>query len=171
MIRTIGDLTPQIHPSVFVAESADIIGDVAIGKKSSVWFNVVIRGDINYVRIGEGTNVQDGCLLHVRDATGPLVIGSNVTIGHGAIVHGCTIRDFCLIGMGAIIMDNVEVHSYSLVAAGAVVLNNTIIPEGVLVAGVPGKIVRQLSSDERRMLEESSQNYIEYSKMYISPKV
>jgi carbonic anhydrase/acetyltransferase-like protein (isoleucine patch superfamily) len=168
MIRALGNLKPQIHPSVFVTESADIIGDVVIGKNSSVWFNAVIRGDVNSIRIGERTNIQDGCLLHVRNETSPLVIGSNVTVGHGAILHGCTIHDCCLIGMGAIVLDNVEVHSYALVAAGTVVLNNTIIPEGVLVAGVPARVVRTLSDEERKMVEESATKYVQYATRYSS---
>lgn len=171
MIVSIGTLKPHIHPSVFVAESAYIIGDVILEENSSVWFNAVIRGDVNYIRIGKRTNIQDGCLLHVRSEAGPLVIGSNVTIGHGAIVHGCTIRDNCLIGMGAIVLDNVEVHSYSLVAAGTVLLNNMIVPEGVLVAGVPGKIVRNLTVEERKMLDDSAQHYVDYAKKYSSSTV
>lgn len=171
MMRPINNRTPKIHPSVFVADNATIIGDVVIEKNASIWYNAVVRGDINYIRIGEGTNIQDGCLLHVRSETSPLLIGSMVTLGHGVIAHGCTIRDFCLIGMGAIVLDNVEVNSYSLIAAGAVVLSNTVVPEGVLVAGVPGKVIRHLTPEERTMLEKSAQNYIDYAKMYLSSTV
>ncbi len=166
MIHAYCGVSPTIHSSVFLVDSAEIIGDVHVGKDSSVWYNTVIRGDVNYIRIGERTNVQDGCLLHVRHKTNPLIIGSNVTLGHGAIVHGCTLRDYCLIGMGAIVLDNAEINSYTLVAAGAIVLNDAIIPEGVLVAGVPAKVMRRLTDQERTMLEESAQNYVDYVKTY-----
>ena len=146
--------------------SAEIIGDVVVGKDSSIWYNAVIRGDVNYIRIGERTNIQDGCLLHVRYKKYPLLIGSNITVGHGAILHACTIKDYCLIGMGAIILDNAQINSYTLIAAGTVVLNNTVIPEGVLVAGVPGKVMRDLSAAERTMIEESAQNYVDYVRTY-----
>lgn len=166
MIHSYQGITPKINPSVYLVDSAEIIGDVVIEKDSSVWYNAVIRGDINYIRIGERTNVQDGCLLHVRHKKYPLIIENNVTIGHGAILHACTIHDYCLIGMGAIILDNAKINSYTLVAAGTVVLNDTVIPEGVLVAGVPSKVVRNLSDQERSMIEESAQNYLDYVKTY-----
>ncbi|MBI5215952.1 MAG: gamma carbonic anhydrase family protein [Ignavibacteriae bacterium] len=166
MIHSFKGITPKIHPSVFLVESAEIIGDVEIGKESSVWFNAVIRGDVNYIRIGENTNIQDGCILHVRHETYPLILGSHITVGHGAILHACTIQDTCLIGMGAIVMDNALVESYSLIAAGTVVMENMKVPSGVLVAGVPGKIVRRLRDDERKMIEDSASNYKEYVKQY-----
>ena len=166
MIHLYRGILPTIHPTVFIVDSAEIVGDVVIGKDSSVWYNAVIRGDVNYIRVGERTNVQDGCLLHVRHEKYPLHIGSNVTIGHGAILHACTVGDYCLIGMGAIVLDNARINSYTLVAAGAVVVNNAVIPEGVLVAGVPAKIIRELSADERTMLEMSAENYVGYVKTY-----
>ncbi len=159
-------LVPKIHPSVFVAEGAHIIGDVEIGKDSSVWFNVVIRGDVHFIRIGEATNIQDNAVLHVTHKASPLRIGSHVTIGHGAVVHAATIKDFCLIGMGAVILDNAEVGPYALVAAGAVVLANTVVPEGTLAAGVPAKVVRSLTPEERGSLVQSAQNYVEYVATY-----
>lgn len=159
-------LTPKIHPSVFVAEGAHIIGDVEIGKDSSVWFNVVIRGDVHFIKIGEATNIQDNAVLHVTHKTSPLRIGSHVTIGHGAVVHAATIKDFCLIGMGAVVLDNAEVGPYALVAAGAVVLGNTVIPEGTLAAGVPAKVVRSLTPEERQSLVQSAQNYVAYVATY-----
>ncbi|MBI3765000.1 MAG: gamma carbonic anhydrase family protein [Ignavibacteriales bacterium] len=158
MIHAYRGIRPTIHPSVFLVDSAEVIGDVVIEKDASVWYNSVIRGDVNFIRIGERTNVQDGCLLHVRHKEFPLTIGSNVTLGHGVIVHGCTIKDFCLIGMGAIVLDNAQINSYTLVAAGAVVRNDAIIPEGVLVAGVPAKVVRALSPKERVTIEESQKS-------------
>jgi carbonic anhydrase/acetyltransferase-like protein (isoleucine patch superfamily) len=159
-------LAPKIHPSVFVAEGAHIIGDVEIGKDSSVWFNVVIRGDVHFIKIGEATNIQDNAVLHVTHKTTPLRIGAHVTIGHGAVVHAATIRDFSLIGMGAVVLDNAEVGPYALVAAGAVVLANTVIPEGTMAAGVPAKVVRSLTHEERRSLIQSAQNYVEYVATY-----
>jgi len=166
MIHPYRGIVPKLHPTVYIVDSAEIIGDVDIGKDSSVWYNAVIRGDVNYIRIGERTNIQDGCLLHVRHEKYPLIIGSNVTMGHGAIAHACTINDYCLIGMGAIVLDNAKINSYTLVAAGAIVLNDAIIPEGVLVAGVPAKVMRRLTDQERTMLEESAQNYVDYVKTY-----
>jgi carbonic anhydrase/acetyltransferase-like protein (isoleucine patch superfamily) len=163
MLHSFKGISPKIHPSVFLVDSAEIIGDVEIGKESSVWYNAVIRGDVNYIRIGENTNIQDGCVLHVRHEKYSLNIGSNVTVGHGAILHACTISDFCLIGMGAIVLDNAIIEPYSLIAAGALVRENMKIPSGVLVAGVPGKIVRELQPEERTMIEESASNY----KMYV----
>jgi carbonic anhydrase/acetyltransferase-like protein (isoleucine patch superfamily) len=179
-------MMPKLHPSVFTVDSAEIIGDVVIGEDSSVWYHAVIRGDVNSIHIGERTNIQDGCLLHVRNSNSPpaqqhrsaasivrtgggLVVGSNVTMGHGAIVHACTIGDHCLIGMGAIILDSAKINSYTLVAAGAVVLNNAEIPEGVLVAGIPANVIRKLSQQECAMIEESAQHYVDYVKLYREP--
>lgn len=159
-------LSPKIHPSVFIADGAHIIGDVEIGKDSSVWFNVVIRGDVHFIKIGEATNIQDNAVLHVTHQTSPLRIGSHVTIGHGAIVHASTIKDFCLIGMGAVVLDDAEIGPYALVAAGAVVLAKTVIPEGTLAAGVPAKVVRSLTLEERKSLAQSAQNYTEYVARY-----
>ena len=123
-------ITPQIHESVFIAEGARIIGDVTIGRDSSVWFNSVVRGDVHRIRIGEKTNIQDNCVLHVTHARYALTIGSNVTVGHSVVLHGCTIGDFCIIGMGAIVLDNAFVNSGSFVAAGALVPENFVVPKG-----------------------------------------
>ncbi len=166
MIHPFKGILPKIHPSVFLVDSAEIIGDVVIEKDASVWYNTVIRGDVNYIRIGEGTNIQDGCVLHVRHEKYPLIMGSNITVGHGAILHACTVKDTCLIGMGAIVLDDAEIGSYSLIAAGTIIKEHMKVPEGVLVAGVPGKVVRELTQDERRMIEESASNYKEYVKQY-----
>lgn len=166
MIHPYQGKRPRIHPSVFVAEGAQIIGDVEIGSESSVWFNTVIRGDVHYIRIGERTNIQDNCVLHVTHETYPLVVGSGVTVGHGAILHAATIKDNCLIGMGAKVLDNATVGPYSLVAAGALVLEGFEVPEGVLVAGVPAKIKRALTDEERRQIVQSTQNYIDYVRSY-----
>ncbi len=166
MIVSYKGVSPSIAPDVFVAPGAHIIGDVVIGAESSVWFNAVVRGDVQTVRIGERTNIQDGAVLHVTNETGPLQIGSEVTIGHAAIVHACTIRDTALIGMGAIVLDNAVINSYTLVAAGAVVRTGMVVPEGSLVAGVPAKIVRTLTDEEKRALKESADHYVEYARAY-----
>ena len=168
MIHSFRGITPTIHPTAFVVESAQIIGDVVVGKECSVWFNAVIRGDVNYVRIGDWTNVQDGCFLHVRHRQYPLILGSSITVGHGAILHGCVIEDHCLIGMGAVILDNAQLGQHVLVAAGSVVREHMEVPGGVLVAGVPARVVRQLKGEEKQMLEQSARNYSEYVKSYKS---
>lgn len=166
MLITYRGIKPKVHESVFIADGAKIIGDVEIGSGSSVWYNTVIRGDVNTIRIGERTNIQDNSVLHVTHKKYPLVIGSNVTIGHGAVVHACTVKDFCLIGMGAIVMDHATVGPYAFVAAGSVVLEQFEVPEGTLVAGVPARVRRKLTEEEKRMLEQSAQNYVEYVKTY-----
>lgn len=159
-------MTPKIHPSVFLAEGSHIIGDVEIGKDASIWFNTVIRGDVHYIRIGERTNIQDNSVVHVTNKKFPTNIGSNVTVGHSAVIHACTINDYCLIGMGAIVLDDATIGPYSLIAAGAVVTMGMKIPEGVLVAGVPGKIVRMLTDEEKLFLKQSAQNYVDYVATY-----
>ena len=166
MIIPYRGITSKIHPSVFIAEGAQIIGDVEIGADSSVWFNTVIRGDVHYIRIGERTNIQDNCVLHVTHETYPLVIGSDVTVGHGAILHAATIKDRCLIGMGAKVLDDATVGPYALVAAGSLVLEHFEVPEGALVAGVPARVKRMLSEEERQQIVQSAQNYVGYVKTY-----
>jgi carbonic anhydrase/acetyltransferase-like protein (isoleucine patch superfamily) len=159
---------PRLHPSVFVAEGARIIGDVEIRESSSVWFNTVIRGDVNCIRIGARTNIQDNSVLHVTTKTAPLNIGSDVTIGHSAVLHGCTVEEYCLIGMGAIILDGVCIHRNSIVSAGAMVLEGFDVPEGVLVAGVPAKIKRPLTKKEQQFLRRSAANYVRSCQNYRS---
>jgi gamma-carbonic anhydrase len=151
---------------VFIAEGARVIGDVEVGKDSSIWFNTVVRGDVHFISIGDRTNIQDNCVLHVTHKKYPLRIGSNVTVGHSAVLHGCTIEDFCLVGMGAIVLDNALVHSRSFIAAGALVQENFEVPEGTLVAGIPAKVKRPLTSEETTFLERSAQNYVDYVKTY-----
>ena len=157
---------PKVDDTVFIADGAVIIGDVEIGKDSSIWFNAVVRGDVNFIRIGERTNIQDGCILHVTVKKFPLIVGSDVTVGHGAILHGAVIRDMCLIGMGAVILDGAEVQSYSLVAGGALVRQGVVVPEGTLVAGVPAKVVRELTDEERKAIAESAVHYVELANDY-----
>jgi carbonic anhydrase/acetyltransferase-like protein (isoleucine patch superfamily) len=157
---------PKIDPSVFIAEGVQIIGDVEIGQDSSIWYNAVIRGDVNFIRIGQRTNVQDGAVLHVTHEKFPLIIGSNVTVGHAAVLHAAVIEDFCLIGMNATVLDDARLGKYCLIAAGAVVLGGTVIPEGMMAAGVPAKVIRPLTMEERKALEQSAQNYIDYVAEY-----
>lgn len=158
---------PKIHPSVFLAPGSKIIGDVEIGKDSSIWFNVVIRGDVHYIKIGEMTNVQDLSMLHVTNGKYPLNIGSKVTIGHSVKLHGCTLMDLCLIGIGAIVLDGAIVEGKSIVAAGSVVKPNFVVPTGKLVAGVPAKVIRDLTPEEIEDLEKSANRYKEYSEITI----
>jgi carbonic anhydrase/acetyltransferase-like protein (isoleucine patch superfamily) len=139
---------------------------VEIGKDSSVWFNSVVRGDVNFVRIGERTNIQDNSVLHVTHKRYALRIGSDVTVGHGAVLHGCSVGNTVLIGMGSIVLDNVTVQSHSLVAAGSVVPEGFEVPEGMLVAGVPARIKRPLKPEEIDFLEQSAANYLKYVQSY-----
>src|ERR1043165_7960268 len=135
---------PRVHPSAFIDDSAQVIGDVEIGQESSVWMCVVIRGDVNRIRIGSRSNVQDGTIVHVMKDTHPTVIGDDVTIGHGAVVHGCTIEDQCLIGMGAILLNGCRIGTGSIVAAGALVPEGMVVPPGSMVLGMPAKVKRLL---------------------------
>lgn len=150
------DFYPKIHSSVFLAEGVKIIGDVVIDEDSSVWYNSVIRGDVNYIRIGKMTNIQDLCMLHVTNQTYPLNIGNKITVGHSVTLHGCTIKDLSLIGMGAVILDGAIIEENSMVAAGAVITPKFVVPSGKLVAGVPGKIIRDLTEEELKDLEDSA---------------
>lgn len=159
-------IIPKIDKSVFLAEGARVIGDVEIGADSSIWFNAVVRGDVHWIRIGARTNVQDNCVLHVTHQRYPLQVGSDVTVGHSAVLHGCTVEDCCLIGMGAIVLDNARIHSHSLVAAGSLVQEGFEVPEGSLVAGVPAKVKRPLTAEESAFLMRSAQNYVGYVKTY-----
>ena len=166
MILPYQNIYPIIHDSVLIAEGAHIIGDVEIGKDSSIWFNTVIRGDVNYIRIGERTNIQDLTMVHVTNKKFPTIIGSDVTIGHSAVIHGCKIDDFVLIGIGAKILDEAHINSHSLIAAGSVVKENFEVPSGTLVAGVPAKIVRNLTPDEIEKIKQNAQHYLFYCKQY-----
>ena len=157
---------PKIHDSVLIAEGAHIIGDVEIGKDSSIWFNTVVRGDVNFIRIGERTNIQDLSMVHVTYKKYPAFIGSDVSIGHSAVIHGCKIDDFALVGIGAKLLDNCHINSYSLVAAGSVVKENFTVPEGVLVAGVPAKIIRELKPEEIEKIKQNAKNYNFYCSQY-----
>ena len=147
-----------------------MIGDVEIGEDSSVWFGSVVRGDVNYIRIGRRTNIQDNCVVHVTHDTHPTIIGDNVTVGHRVVLHGCKLGNNILVGMGAVVMDGVEVEDYVLIGAGALVTPNKKIPSGVLVAGVPAKIVRDLKEEEIKLIEESAENYVRYKNEYLKDR-
>ena len=162
---------PEIHESCFIAPSADIIGDVIIGEQSSVWFQVVIRGDVNFIRIGNRTNVQDGSILHVtRDKppmkSAPLHIGDDVTIGHRVTLHGCTLGNRILVGMGVVILDDAQIGDDSIVAAGSLVTKGKKFPPRSLIQGSPAKVVRELTDDEVAMLKASAMNYVGDTELY-----
>ena len=148
LIKSINNITPKILEGVFLADNAVVIGDVIIGKKSSVWFNTVIRGDVNSIIIGNSVNIQDGVVVHCTYQKTKTIIGDNVSIGHNAIIHGCEIRNNVLIGMGAIIMDNVTIEENSIIAAGALLTKGTYVKSGSLFAGVPAKFKRSLFEEE-----------------------
>lgn len=171
MIKPYQGIMPVIAESAFIEDSAQIIGDVVIKEDSSVWFNTVVRGDVNYIRIGSKTNIQDGSVLHVTHDTCPLVIDDEVTVAHGVILHGCRINSRCLIGMGAIVMDNAEIEENSIVAAGSVVTENTKIPAGWLALGIPAKPKRKLVAKEFDWIKQSAENYIKYKTNYTNPNI
>ncbi len=166
MILPYKGILPRLHETVFVEESARVIGEVEAGEYSSFWFNSVVRGDVNHIRIGARTNVQDNCTLHVTKDTFPLILGDDITVGHNVVLHGCIVRDRCLIGMGAIVLDNAEIGSDSIIAAGALVTEGTKIPPGSLVMGIPGRVVRLLAPDEIERILKSAENYTGYAKDY-----
>jgi len=153
---------PNVHPTAFVDASAQVIGDVEIGEESGVWMNAVIRGDVNDVRIGRRTNVQDGTIVHVQHHTHPTRIGDDVTIGHAAIVHGCTVGNRVLIGMGAIVLNGATIGEDTIVAAGALVTEGAVVPPRSMVMGVPAKVRRPLSDAEVQSILESAENYVRY---------
>lgn len=158
---------PQLGDSCFVAPNATIVGDVIMGNECSVWFNAVVRGDVNYIRIGNRVNIQDGVIIHCTFEKNATEIGNNVSIGHNAIVHGCIIKDNVLIGMGAIIMDKCVINSNSVIAAGAVVLEETIVESNSIYAGVPAKKVKELSKDNlHEEIERIAGNYVKYSSWF-----
>ncbi|GBC88332.1 Galactoside O-acetyltransferase [bacterium HR13] len=168
LIKPYRGVYPQIHPSVYLSENVVIVGDVHIGEDSSVWFGTVIRGDVNYIRIGKRTNIQDNCVVHVTHDTYPTIVGDGVTVGHRVVLHGCTLGNYVLVGMGAVVMDGVEVEDYVLIGAGALLTPGRRIPSGVLVAGVPAKIIRDLKPEEVELIKRSAENYVAYKNSYMS---
>ncbi len=166
MITNFKDKFPEIADTCYIADDADVIGDVVIGEHSSIWFKTVVRGDVNIIRIGKNTNIQDSSVLHVNSGTHPLHIGDDVTAGHMVILHGCTIKDRVLIGMGSIVQDGAVIESDTLIAAGSVVTQNSRIPSGKLVMGTPAKIKRDLTSEEIESIKISSENYVKNAEAY-----
>jgi carbonic anhydrase/acetyltransferase-like protein (isoleucine patch superfamily) len=156
---------PRIGENVFLASGVKIIGNVEIGSNSSVWYNSVVRGDVHYIKIGESTNIQDCSMLHVTNGKFPLNIGNKVTIGHSVSLHGCTLNDLCLIGIGAIVLDGAVIESNSMVAAGALVKQNFVVPSGKLVAGVPARVIRDLTKEEIKDIEAGAHRYFEYARI------
>lgn len=174
MIRPFKGITPQIDPSAFIAETAVVIGEVSIGAQSSLWYNVVARGDVNFISIGDRSNIQDLTMLHVThkkhadDPGAPLIIGNDVTVGHSVTLHGCTLKDGCFIGMQAMVMDKAVVGEGALVGARALVTEGTIIPPHTLWVGAPAKYKRDLTLDEIAWLNKSADNYVKYSLEFIN---
>lgn len=166
MIKSFRDRSPTIPNSCYISESVDIIGDVTLGEKVSLWFGAIIRGDMHFITIGDRSNIQDNSVVHVTTDISPTIIGSEVTVGHNAIIHGATIKDRCLIGMGSVIMDDVVIGEGSIVGAGAVVPPNMIIPPRSLVVGLPAKIVRQTNHEELEMIIERAKHYIDFANEY-----
>ncbi len=167
LIKSVNGISPSIPNDCYVAENATIVGNVIFGANCSVWFNAVVRGDVNSITIGNKVNIQDGAVIHCTYLKHPTVIGNNVSIGHNAIVHGCTIHDNVLIGMGAIVMDNCIIKSNSIIAAGAVITQNTVVESGSIWAGVPAKKVKDIDqSDFSGEIERISNNYMMYSSWF-----
>ena len=167
MITSYMGVSPQVADTAFVAPGAQIIGDVHIGAHSSVWFNCVLRGDCYFIRIGENSNIQDNTVIHVTQGRFGTVIGSFVTVGHSAVLHGCTVKDRCLIGIGAIVLDDVTIGEESFIAAGSLVTPGTVIPPRSMVMGAPAKVRRAVTDEEVARIDEHWQHYVEYKNQYL----
>lgn len=166
VIRPFGGKAPRLHETVFLADGVLVVGDVEVGESSSIWFGAVVRGDVNSIRIGARTNVQDQCLIHVTHDTHPTVIGDDVTLGHRVTLHGCTIRERCLIGIGATVLDGAVVGPDAVVGAGALVPPGMVVPSGKLVLGTPARVARDLRPDEIEGLPGLARNYLAYTEQY-----
>ena len=162
--------SPKLGERVFVAEGAKIVGDVEIGDHSSVWFNAVVRGDVDIIRIGKHTNIQDGSILHVMKDQYPLILGDYVTVGHGVMLHGCAIESHCLIGMRAIILNNAKIGAYCIIGAGALVTEGAILPQRSLALGMPAKVKRELTEAEVAGIDEYARRYFSYKETYLEMK-
>ena len=164
IIKPVRGIHPQISDDCYIADNATIVGEVTIGKQCSVWFNAVIRGDVHFIKIGNKVNIQDGAVIHATYKKSPTTIGNNVSIGHTAIVHGCTIQDNVLIGMGCIVMDDCVIESNSIIAAGAVLTKNTHVKSGSIYAGVPAKKIKDISQELiSGDIDRIANNYVKYS--------
>lgn len=167
LILPVNNKNPAWGSDCFIAGNCTIVGDVVMGNKCSVWFNAVIRGDVNFIKIGDNTNIQDGAVIHATYLKAGTIIGNHVSIGHNAIVHGCTLQDHTLIGMGAIVMDHAVVEPYVIIGAGAVVLENTVCQSGFLYAGIPAKKIKPLTGEQMALLDKLPENYILYSSWFM----
>lgn len=167
--ESVRGFTPEIHPSALIAQGAAIIGNVQIGERSSVWYNVVLRGDVNSIKIGKETNIQDGTIVHGTYEKFGTILHDRVTIGHLVVLHGCEVGQGCLIGMGAVLMDGVKIGEHSLVGAGSLVTEGSVFPPRSLILGRPAKFKRELSPEELEKLEQSADNYLHYSSWYEKP--
>lgn len=168
MIKPYRGVLPTIASGTFIEETAVVVGDVIIGSESSVWFNTVIRGDVHYIRIGHRTNIQDLSLLHVTHDTAPLEIGDDVTIGHHVVLHGCTVQNRVLIGMGSVVMDGAVIQEDCIIGAGSLVTEGTVIPSHSLALGTPARVKRPLNEKEIAWIKESAQNYVRYARQYMT---
>ena len=168
MIKSFRNKAPHLGQHVYISETAAVIGDVTLGDSVNIWLGAVVRGDMHYIQVGSRSNIQDNSVVHVTTDVSPTLIGAGVTIGHGAIIHGCTIEDNCMIGMGTIIMDNAVIKTGSLVGAGSLIPPNMQVPPKSLVVGVPGKVVREVTEEEYTMIIERPQEYIDLAGIYIS---
>jgi carbonic anhydrase/acetyltransferase-like protein (isoleucine patch superfamily) len=170
MIRSYQGHSPVIPESCYVDISAQVLGEVTLGEHSSVWMNAVVRGDVHWIRIGSNSNIQDCAVLHGMRYKYPVIVGDWVTVGHNATVHGCVVEDACLIGMGATILNNARIGEGSIIAAGAVIPENTVIPPRSLVAGVPGKVRRELGDEDRKLILQYAGNYLDYVQIYLKER-
>ncbi len=170
MIQSHKGIHPRIAETAFVHEMATVIGDVEIGEHSSIWPGAVVRGDMHYIRIGRYTNIQDNSVLHVIQGKYPTIVGDYVTIGHNVILHGCTVRDYCLIGMGAIVLDNATIGEHALVAAGSLVKVGQVVPPRTLVAGAPAEIKRQLTDQEIEQMQNAWKHYLDLKELYLKER-
>lgn len=169
LILPVKGISPKWGSDCFIAENATLVGDVVMGNNCSVWFNAVVRGDVNYIKIGDNVNIQDGVVIHCTYLKAGTTIGDNVSIGHNALVHGCILKENVLIGMGAIVMDNAVIEEFTIIAAGSVVLENTICESGFIYAGSPAKKIKPISDEQRELLKRLPNNYIMYSKWFTHP--
>jgi len=168
MIRSFNNIFPKVHQTAFVTDDAIVIGDVEIGEDASVWFGSIVRGDVNYIRIGARTNIQDGCVIHVSSRTHPTILEEEITVGHRVTLHGCHVERGCLIGIGSILMDGVRVGAQSLVGAGSLLTPGTQVPPRSLVLGSPARVKRELTDDELAFLDRSWRNYVELKAKYLN---
>ena len=170
MIRSFRNQEPKIHETAFIADDATVIGDVEIGDEASVWFGSILRGDVNYIRIGDRTNIQDACVIHVSSKDHPTILEDKITVGHRVTLHGCHVETGCLIGIGSIILDGARIGANSLIGAGSLVTPGTLIPPGSLALGAPARVKRHLTQDELAYLDRSWQNYVDLGRRYIAER-